>query len=224
VDEDQSLQYAKDHRREFVNQVVNNISIDDNKVAMFMAGSPGSGKTEVATSLTELYANLAVIDADAFRSQFPGYNGTNSSEFQHGASWLVDHVFTYLLHHDYSFLLDGTFAIGRAAQNIDRALKHGYEVTIYYVYQDPYVAWDFTQVREKNEGRFVPKERFINAYFKSRDNVVAVKQQFGDKVELNIVFKDYQNQIKDVVTDVDNVELVLPARYTKEKLEAELHD
>ncbi|WP_200879754.1 hypothetical protein [Leuconostoc mesenteroides] len=27
-----------------------------------------------------------------------------------------------------------------------------------------------------------------------------------------------------VVADVDNVELVLPARYTKEKLEADLHD
>lgn len=86
------------------------------------------------------------------------------------------------------------------------------------------MAWDFTQIREKNEGRFVPKERFINAYFRSRDNIVAVKQQFGDKVELNIVVKDYQNQIEDVMTDVTDVELVLPTRYTKAELEANLHD
>jgi len=224
MDKDMSVNYAKEHRQEFLEKVIKHVKIDTNKVAVFMAGSPGSGKTEVATSVTELYNNLAVIDADSFRSEFPGYNGSNSSAFQRGAAWLVDHVLTYLLHNEYSFILDGTFAIDRATQNIDRAINRGYEVTIYYVYQDPYVAWDFTKVRELNEGRFVPKDRFINAYFKSRDNISTTKKQFGDKVELNIVFKDYQNKIEDVMIDVEDVELILPARYSRKELEEKLHD
>ncbi|MFT8392339.1 MAG: zeta toxin family protein [Sporolactobacillus sp.] len=61
------------------------------------------------------------------------------------------------------------------------------DVTLYYVYQDPIIAWQFTKAREDKEGRVVPKERFINAYFKSRENIKEVKETFGDKVELNIV-------------------------------------
>ena len=60
------------------------------KTAIFMAGSPGAGKTEAAQTLTVLNSNLCVIDADKFRVLFPGYVGNNSDEFQRGSSLLVD--------------------------------------------------------------------------------------------------------------------------------------
>ena len=41
--------------------------------------------------------------------------------------------------------------------------KH-FRVTIFYVYQDPKIAWKFTQEREIAEGRHVPKKAFINAF------------------------------------------------------------
>ena len=174
--DDASLLYAKAHKQNFVKRIVADKIMVPDKVAIFMAGSPGAGKTEVATALAELSDNLCIIDADEFRSQFPDYNGLNSSDFQKGASWLVDHAFTHLLKEGYSFILDGAFAIGKSTQNIQRAIKRNYEVSLYYVYQDPFIAWQFTKEREKAEGRFVPKERFINAYFKSRENIAKVKE------------------------------------------------
>ncbi len=95
---------------------------------------------------------------------------------------------------------------------------------IYYVYQDPFIAWDFTKKREEVEGRFVPKERFINAFFQSRKNLMRVKKQFQEKITINILVKDFQNTISDFLMDIDNVELALPISYTKERLEEELHD
>lgn len=74
------------------------------------------------------------------------------------------------------------------------------------------------------EGRFVPKERFINAFFQSRKNLMRVKEQFQDQVTINILVKDFQNTISDFLMDIDNVELTLPISYTKEILEEELHD
>ena len=221
---DQSLLYAKAHKKEFVDQVIDGKNIAEYKTAVFMAGSPGAGKTEVATTLAGLSENICMIDADEFRRRFPDYNGLNSSEFQKGSSWLVDHVFTFLLKKGYSFILDGTFAIGKAEQNIERALKRDYLVTIYYIYQDPYVAWEFTRKREKAEGRFVPKERFINAYFKSRENIIKVKGKFDDLVEVNVIFKDYQNDITEIIENVQELDLVLPRSYTKKELEVNLHD
>lgn len=219
-----SLAYAKRHKKDFTKNVISGKSIVPDKNAIFMAGSPGAGKTEVASSIAMLDKNLCVIDADIFRSQFPSYNGANSSEFQKGASWLVDHVFTFLLKKGYSFILDGTLSISKSYQNIERAINRGYGVQIFYVYQDPMIAWDFTQKREQIEGRFVPKDRFINAYFMARKNIIGIKNDFGEQVELNIVFKNYQNQIAEVNFDTEVLELILPEQYTQEELEKKLHD
>lgn len=221
---DESIEYAKEHKKNFLKQIVSGKQIMTDKVAIFMAGSPGAGKTEVATSIEELSPNLCLIDADAFRIMFPKYDGSNSNEFQKGASWLVDHTFTAVLRKGYSFILDGTFAISKSKLNIERVIKRGYEVSLYYVYQDPYVAWEFTKKRQETEGRYVPKAIFINAYFKSRENTIHVKDIFGDQIKVTVIFKDYENNISDILEDVDNLELVLPGLHTSEELEAKLDD
>lgn len=219
-----SLAYAKRHKKDFTKNVISGKSIVPDKNAIFMAGSPGAGKTEFATSIALLDESLCIIDADVFRSQFPNYNGTNSSEFQKGASWLVDHVFTFLLNKGYSFILDGTFSIAKSYKNIERSINRGYAVQIFYVHQDPMVAWDFTKKREKIEGRFVPKEQFINAYLMARENIIKVKNNFGEKVELNIVFKNYQNKVAEVNFDTESPELILTESYTRKELEEKLYD
>ncbi|GEL79904.1 hypothetical protein EMU01_10480 [Enterococcus mundtii] len=56
-----------------------------------------------------------------------------------------------------AILLDGTFAIGQAKQNIERCLYRDYDVTIYFIFRDPLIAWDYTKIREKVLGRFVPR-------------------------------------------------------------------
>ena len=214
-----SLAYAKKHKKDFTKNVISGKSIVSDKNAIFMAGSPGAGKTEFATSISLLDKNLCIIDADIFRSQFPSYNGANSSDFQKGSAWLVDHVFTFLLKKGYSFILDGTLSISKSYQNIERAVNRGYAVQVFYVHQDPTVAWEFTKKREKIEGRFVPREQFINAYLMSRKSIIKIKKDFGEKIELNIVFKNYQNKVAEVSYDTQSPELILPESYKREELE-----
>ncbi|CQR26094.1 PezT Zeta toxin [Streptococcus varani] len=222
--EDKSLEYAKVHKREFLNSILKNKELNQNKDAVFMAGSLGAGKTEVAEALTAVMSNLVVIDADYFRSQFPDYNGKNSSLFQRGAAYLVDFCFTEVLKKSYSFILDGPFAIGKAKKNVERSINRDYQVSIYYVYQDPLIAWDFTKERERKQGRHVPKETFINAYFQSRKNISELKNQLGNQISLHIVQKDYQNNISDIQFDVDSLDLILPQMYSREELEEKIHD
>ena len=222
--EDHSLQYAKENKKVLISSITDGKEKEEEKTAIFVAGSPGAGKTEAAQTLTALNSNLCVIDADKFRELFPGYVGNNSDEFQRGSALLVDAALDLVLKKGYSFILDGNFATFKVNQNIERALKKNYNVLVYYVYQDPFIAWDFTKKREEVEGCFVPKERFINAFFQSRKNLMRVKKQFQEKVTINILVKDFQNTISDFLMDIDNVELALPISYTKERLEEELHD
>lgn len=219
------LEYAKAHKDTFIRSVIGDIkpSNEKDQDAIFMAGSPGAGKSEVAQGLVDNFSNHVVIDADYFRTQFPDYNGMNSSLFQKASSWLVEQTFKFVIDNGYSFILDATFAILSAEKNIKRALNNHYTVTIVYVYQDPEIAWCFTKQREKVEGRVVPKETFINAFFKSRENIEKIKSRYPE-VTLHMIVKNYQNSISEVHYDTDNISLLLTNNLTPEGLENILND
>lgn len=219
----EAFDYAKKNKDKFLSNLTINKHPTNNKVAILMAGSPGAGKSEVATSLSEMYPNYVIIDADNFRKDFPDYNGSNSSIFQKASSWLVEQSYRLMIQEGFSFILDATLAQDSSNSNTRRALHKGYEVTIFYVYQDPYVAWNFAKKREGIEGRLVPKSVFINSYFKSKQNVIRAKNTFPE-VQLNVVLKDFDNNIASVQYDAENIDLILPLAYTEKELEEKLND
>lgn len=219
-----SIEYVRHNKQVFIDAVCHDANPSEHPIAVFMAGTPGAGKTEVAKSIMEFFdVEPCRIDADDFRALLPGYNGSNSSTVQPAAAMAVDKVLDKVLDKRYSFILDGTFAIGKSVVNIKRALRHGFEVHIYFVYQDPKEAWDFTKIREEQEGRMVPLDMFIEAYFKSRDNVIQVKDEFGDAVLLQVIVKSYSRSEEAVYSDVKDIEKVLPILYSKSELSEKLH-
>lgn len=219
-----NLEYAKAHREDIIKSIIKDKTPSDTeKDAIFMAGSPGAGKTEAVIGLADHFDNHVIIDADEFRKKFPNYNGTNSSEFQKACSWLVEQTFKYVLENSYSFILDATFAILSAEKNIIRAERSGYRATIVYIYQDPQIAWQFTKQREFAEGRVVPKSVFINAYYQARANIIKVKARHPQTL-LHVIVKDYQNNISEVHYAAENIDLVIPERYSRKILEEILND
>ena len=79
---EQNLEYAQNRVEEFISELIHDSVPSEEPDAVFMAGIPGVGKTEVALGLANRYKNHIVIDADAFRIQFPRYDGSNSSQNQ----------------------------------------------------------------------------------------------------------------------------------------------
>lgn len=124
-------------------------------VSVFMAGSPGAGKTEASIALLNLFSDSPIlrIDPDELRSEFDAYTGGNAWLFQCGVSILVEKIIDFALGQQQSFLLDGTFAsLEVARRNVERSLKRGRFVQILYVYQNPMLAWGFVNAREAAEG------------------------------------------------------------------------
>ena len=221
---DAASQYLKDHKRELIVGFADPkiYKPDSEPVTLFMAGSPGAGKTESSKGLVERFmGNPPVrIDADDIRSIFPNYTGSNSHIFQRACTLGVNLFFNHVMHNNINAILDGTFAYERAMENIERSLNHNREVIIYYLFQDPKVAWNFTQIREAKEGRRVSKEVFINAFLRARENVSHAKAHFGDK----IILKDFTKNFEQAYPNVDRLDKYLPTVYTKEELEKLLHD
>lgn len=222
---DDALSWVRQNKSDLFDMVVGesqyDISIvEDQPAASFMAGTPGAGKTEVSKRFIEQFAVRPVrIDADEFRHKIPGYTGSNSHLVQPAASLAVDKVLERVFQKRYSFILDGTFAFGRAVQNLKRAHRRGYTMQIFFVYQDPVVAWEFTRIREAKEGRCVPREVFINSYFASRANVLRAKSVFGDELSLYLIVKDYQKQSEVIHDNVDDIDKYTEKIYTKDELE-----
>lgn len=189
-------------------------------VTLFMAGSPGAGKTEVSKRLVLRFSQKPIrIDADEIRSECQGYTGPNAHIFQKAATKGVHLLYDYALKKNINVILDGTFAYAGEKSNIERSLKHGRKVEIYFVYQDPLQAWDFTKKREEIECRKVTKEVFIEAFLRSQQNVNFVKHYFGDKIELNLLIKDLAKDIEQLELNVLSVDNYLTKVYTKEELD-----
>ena len=102
--------------------------------------------------------------------------------------------------------------------DIKRALKRNRKVGIFYIYQDPIIAWEFTKKREAVEGRHVSKGMFINSFFLARENVNKIKELLGDKIELHLVEKNYTNELENTKFNIDKVDNYLKLKYTKEDL------
>ena len=167
---------------------------DNFPITIFMAGSPGAGKTEFSKDLVETLKNKAVrIDADDLREIFEEYNGANAHIFQNAVSVGVDILYRHCLKNNLSVVFDGTFAHKRVVENIQRSLDLNRDVEIYFIYQEPVVAWNFTQKREMVEHRRITKEAFIKTFLGARDNVNMVKKYFKDRIILSLFIKDITN-------------------------------
>ncbi len=189
-------------------------------ISIFMAGVPGAGKTEVSRRLIEEMKTIPVrIDADDIRTLFCdiGYNGKNSYVFQKAASHGVDKLFDYVQKKKLHAIIDGTFASNNSIHNIDRALRRNRKVLIYYIYQDPKIAWKIAKGRELREGRHVPKQAFIHAYKKSMENVNYVKKCYPE-VKLNVVIKNTQDNLEKQYLNVQAVDPYIKKVYNNHTL------
>lgn len=195
----------------------------DNPVSVFMAGSPGAGKTEASIELIELLSHDGLdvlrIDADELRNEFPAYCGENSWLFQSAVSILVEKIHDLALKQQQNFILDGTLTnYEKSKQNIERSLKKGRPVQVLYVYQDPRLAWKFVQARERKEGRRILPETFVEQYFAAREVVNRLKKELGPEIKVDLLLKDLDNSHRLYKAGIDRIDNHVPEKYDSASL------
>ncbi len=217
-------QYAREHRKRIVSEVIAGFSADEKPASIFMAGSPGAGKTEASRRLLENAGRILRIDADELRDHFIecGYRGDNSHLFQKAVTGLVHDVHNAALKKRISFLLDGTFSNENIArQNIQRSLKRNRDVFIFFVYQPPMTAWSFVQEREFIEGRRVHLEVFANKFGASREVANKMKAEFGNNITLTLIRKDIVSTDKFAAETIENIKSIdnhIEEKYTEAQI------
>lgn len=202
-------------------------------VAVFTAGWPGVGKTEYASKyipaleklldLRGVPIKIVHIDTDACREFIKGYDGSIPHVFQGAASRAVHELFNYVHKKELNYLLDTTFASSVTLTSLERAINKGWLVVVEFVYLNPKLAWINTLARRDREGRVVPEEVFVDAYFNSIENANRVKEKYGDNVILDVAIKGTKQNstyfgLKRYEINVKTIEPHLPKPYTEDEL------
>tara|TARA_B100000700_G_scaffold183161_1_gene202046 strand:- start:265 stop:1002 length:738 start_codon:yes stop_codon:yes gene_type:complete len=230
---DDALAFARKHKTRIAKSLTSKEDFppEVEPLSVFMAGSPGAGKTEISkeyvAALDDLkseefegFGSILRIDPDDLRDHFPGYTGNNSWLFQRAVSIVVDKIHDLMLKQRQSFILDGTLSrLEGARKNVQRSLRRGRAVQIFYVYQDPALAWEFVKSREEVEGRNIPLQSFISQFLDVRDVVTQLKEEFGDQLTVDVIIKNNDGSSEEWLSDVQSIEDCLPERYTREQLE-----
>jgi len=216
-----ALNFARNNKKDIAKRLTDTSLFlpEDEPVSVFMAGSPGAGKTEASIELLayveESFAEILRIDPDELRHEFPSYTGDNSWLFQPAVSVLIERIHDLALKQKQSFLLDGTLTnYEKAKQNIERSLKKKRVVQILYVYQEPILAWEFVKSREAVEGRHIKRETFIEQYFSARNVVNQLKVHFSSQISVDLLLKNTDNSHRLYKAGIDQIDNHVPEKYT----------
>lgn len=233
TDSDEALAYVKKHDKELIQKYasVEKYPPVENPLTIFMAGSPGAGKTEFSKTLIKLLhertpdLKIVRIDPDEIRSDIPTYTGKNSSVVQRACLTGARNIFYYVLKHGQNFIYDGTLSSYDSARtDVSLSINKGRKVGLFYIHQDPVVSWELTKKREVLEGRPVPKEAFIKAYFVSRENVNTIKAEFGKSVSIYFIEKNYFKGTVKYRINIDKIDSFVKNEYNPRSLERMLKD
>ena len=221
--ENSSLEYARTNKKRIVNEYFRKFPYESSTTpsGIFMAGLPGAGKTEFVDRLIDNVTPFPVhIDMDEIAERIKGYKPQSAHIFKGAANIILERVFDHAVNKKINFILDGTFGHDKAIPNVERAIesKHGFQVRLYYIYQDPIIAWKNTIAREKVEHRKIDVDGFIETFFKLRDNVQYVFNNLQSLVPITVVEKNPDLSDGKVVDNPQNIDKYILTTLTRDKL------
>ncbi len=173
--------------------------------------------------MLQSFSDIVRIDPDEIRDALPGYVGGNAFLFQGASSLGVEKIYDSVLKNRQNVLLDGTLSnYSVALKNIRRSIEKNRKIGIFYLYQDPFIAWEFTKKREFLEGRNIPKDSFIDSFFSARENINKLKNLYKENIIVYLVEKNFKNGVEKIFPDVKNVDNHIKLSYSLEELKKKL--
>jgi len=185
--EDEAKQWVKhkDNQNKVVQEFFKANKPTRGKIALFMAGIPGAGKTEFTQNAIQESPELISIEHDQLVEYIDGYKPEAYYNFRKAGSVLVTRILEECLQHGYALVFDGTLSHENGIKNINKCLRNGYKVIVIYIVQDTTMAWELTRARELVKKRAIEKIGFIETCKKINANLLNIFKKYGANVDFS---------------------------------------
>ena len=217
-------EWARANKKTIAREFIRNLDKEpsDSPTAVFTAGLPGAGKTEFTKELLkDIAGDTLRIDMDEIACRIQGYKPRVADLFRAGASIILDRIYDEALKAHIDFVMDGTLSHPKAIDNIKRALEKGYVVKVYFIHQEPVIAWQFTKDRELIERRSIDRAKFVETYYRLHENMV-ILQNLNKNVTVSIILKNADNRIGSQYEDIPDIYAIIPKPLAKDQLERDI--
>jgi UDP-N-acetylglucosamine kinase len=220
------VEWVRHNRKEIAQKIIADSGAQKGQsppVALFTAGIPGAGKTEFLNNfLKDAPQPVLRIDLDALVEYFEDYKPENYYQFRDAANLILEKTLDMAIDGKYHFALDGTFAHEKGIHNVKRSLSHGYKVVVFYIVQDPLVAWNLTKDRELTTKRGIEKRGFVNACENIPKNIRKLLKEHGSEIDIFAIAKDDLNKYH-FTMDRKQIETLAHPMYNKDELERSIN-
>lgn len=89
---------------------------------------------------------------------------------------------------------------------------------IIFVYQEPTLAWEFVQAREKLEGRRILPTTFIDQFLNSQEVVRQVKAKYGAAIKIDLLIKNNDGSTRIYHDNITDVQHHIKKKYSRTEL------
>ncbi len=191
MSEDEAKEWVKDkaNQQMVVDRFFSDYKPAETKLAFFMAGIPGAGKTEFAERFNKV-VKLAPIEHDKLVEYINGYRPEEYYNYRKAGSVLVTRILNECLKRGHGFIFDGTLSHEGGYRNIEKTLKKEYRVQVIYIVQDAQLAWNLTRDRELVKKRAIEKQGFIDTCNKITKNLSAIFTRFRAQTRFAFIIFD----------------------------------
>jgi adenylate kinase family enzyme len=159
-------------------QLTETLVKDTSKIAIYVVGYPGSGKSTIVDSIKTIGNGFSVYDIDKlndlmmiFRKKPPGMSPDEYKKY-------IDKRMQELLHERRGIIIT---KVGRNKDSVKNEVemleKFGYSVMMIFLYNDPNVAWQ--RVKERESIRKVDKDYFDKAVKEINNNFAFFRNFFS---------------------------------------------
>ena len=179
---EKAAKWAEENKEKILQEIVLDREYRISKMCILMAGSPGAGKTETVRQF-ELEKRFTVLEADEIREMNPCYKKTENGQkgnahlLQKATSIGLNYCREVCIEKGIAFVQDTTFQNHGSRDLVKKLLKAEWRLIILFIFQDPKYAWKFTQARELEEGRNIPKESFAESFTSILRNIEYVQKK-----------------------------------------------
>ena len=197
LDEDKIRQWVKENKQELVDRffAAQTIKQAGDKRTIFMAGIPGAGKTEFVRRMAKQPGfDYIVIEHDKLVELIDGYKAEHYYAYRQAGNTLVTEILKRCLRQCLSFIFDTTLAKGRSTSNVKQAIARGYKVEVIYVVQEPGLAWQFTQDRERDQKRNISPKGFAETCQLINPNLAEIYGQHKNSPQFTFSCFDKRQQ------------------------------